>query len=139
VSFCLEPDALSAPAKKPLEPFEAQPPAPIPPPDKLPLTGVVTPLPAPPRLAAAALRDEQQEKQRLLSLRTQLRNFGPMGAAIQALAVDQTTASRRQRKHTKLAARGVASESEWWGCLLESFGLALPDLPADERAGAVGA
>ena len=49
---------------------------------------------------------------------------GPVAQQLRELAAAQRAAALRRRKHTPLAQRRVAPESEWWDCLLDSLGLA---------------
>jgi hypothetical protein len=95
-----------------------------------PTRGKVTRVPVPPRYGEDALVDERPPPQReeLPAVRAQLRELGPLGAYLQALAMQHAKHSRRTYKHTPHAQRGAVSEVEWWSCLLESLGL--PSLSA---------
>jgi len=49
--------------------------------------------------------------------------LGPVAHQLRELAGKQSAAARYRQKHTPKADRGIASESLWWDCLLDSLGL----------------
>ena len=80
----------------------------------------------PPRLAPSKLPRSgarPNELANLSSLRASLRNLGPIGEELCALAEELAAVSRRTLKHTPLAERHVVGEFEWWQALLEGLGV----------------
>lgn len=116
----------------------APPPRAAPPAGPVRAGGIVA-LPAPPRFEAPAPLDAgtKQQRRELHHLRTSLAAqlgggkggaaLGPMAAQLRELARLQAAAAQKRRKHTPMAERGLAPESAWWDCLLDSLGLA--DVP----------
>ena len=91
--------------------------------------------PAPPRYAAQPPLDPtaRQQLREVSALRASLSAqlggaggggaLGPLAHQLRELAGRQSAAARYRQKHTPKAERGVASESLWWDCLLDSLGL----------------
>ena len=82
-------------------------------------------MPVPPRYGEDALVDERPPppREELPAVKAQLRELGPLGAHLQALALQHARDSKRTYKHTPITQRGAVSEADWWSCLLESLGL----------------
>jgi hypothetical protein len=109
------------------DPFEAEP-TPVPTGDHRVKRVVLPPRLAPSKLPSSGARPN--ELANLSNLRASLRNLGPIGEELCALAEELAVVSKRTLKHTPLAERHVVSEFEWWQTLLEGL-----DVQADAGAG----